>query len=111
MKGDAFMKKMEPREVLMLTNPNRGWVVNELDKLLGEWRNWLEIARLLPDSPDYDRQTCSEAIKDGFANRRKHEILRKKLWFLSEIISLVMHFFLKIGLLTHTKAICIGWSI
>lgn len=78
MKGDAFMKKMEPREVLMLTNPNRGWVVNELDKLLGEWRNWLEIARLLPDSPDYDRQTCSEAIKDGFANRRKHEILREK---------------------------------
>jgi hypothetical protein len=78
MKGGAFMEKMEPREVLALTNPNRGWVVNELDQLLCEWRSWLETARHLPDSPDYNPQTCSEAIKDGFANRRKHAVLRDK---------------------------------
>jgi hypothetical protein len=105
MKGGAFMEKMEPREVLTLTNPNKGWVVNELDQLLGEWRSWLETARHLPDSPDYNPQTCSEAIEDGFANRQKHAVLGEKLWFLSEIIFLVMHSFLQIGRLIRTKAI------
>jgi len=72
---------MEPREPLVITNPNRAWVVDQLDKLLSEWRQWLELAKRLaagPDSPDYDRNTCSEAIKDGFVNLHKHETLREK---------------------------------
>jgi hypothetical protein len=69
---------MEPREILALANPNKGWAVNELDKLRKEWSNWLEIAQKLPDSSDYDPRTCTDAIKDGFANRRKHEVLREK---------------------------------
>jgi hypothetical protein len=79
---------MEPREILTLTNPNKGWVVNELGKLQGEWAIWLETVRHLPDSPDYNPQTCSEAIKDGFANRRSHDVLREKtLVFIGNNIS------------------------
>jgi hypothetical protein len=72
------MKSMEPREILALANPNKGWVVNELDKLLVEWEAWLETVRNLPDSPDYDSRTCTEAVKDGLDNRRKHALLREK---------------------------------
>jgi hypothetical protein len=69
---------MTPREILTLVNPNKGWVVNELDGLLREWCEWLAVAQNLPDSPDYNPNTCTEAIKDGFTNRRKHEVLREK---------------------------------
>jgi hypothetical protein len=72
---------MEPREPLVITNPNKGLVVNQLDRLLHEWKTWIKVAQELsegPDSPDYHPNTCTEAIKDGFANRRKHEILREK---------------------------------
>jgi hypothetical protein len=72
------MQSMTPREILTIVNPNKGWVVNELDKLLTEWREWLIVAQSLPDSPDYNPSTCTEAIKDGFSNRRKHEQLREK---------------------------------
>lgn len=71
-------RDMTPREVLTIVTPNRAWVVNALDELLEQWRKWLQVAENLPDSPDYDPRTCSEAIKDGFANRRKHEIMREK---------------------------------
>ena len=38
----------------------------------------------LPDSPEYDPQTCAEVIKDGRENIRKHAVLREKtLVFLS----------------------------
>ncbi len=69
---------MQPREILAITNPNKGWVVAELDILHHDWAAWLETARDLPDSPDYDPNTCTEAIKDGWVNRRKHEVLREK---------------------------------
>lgn len=72
-------KAMEPREILSLANPNKGWVINELDNLREEWIRWLEVAQALPISADYDPRTCTEAIKGGFANRRKHEVLREKL--------------------------------
>jgi hypothetical protein len=74
-------RTMEPREALVITNPNKGLVVNQLDKLLTEWKMWLKIAQELsggPDSSDYHPNTCTEAIKDGFENRRKHETLREK---------------------------------
>jgi hypothetical protein len=72
------MKRMEVREILTITNPNKGWVVNKLDELGREWEAWLETVRHLPDSPDYNPQTCTEAIKDGFANRELHGVLRDK---------------------------------
>jgi hypothetical protein len=74
-------RTMEPREALVITNANKGLVVNQLDRLLGEWRSWLKIAQELsdgPDSPDYHPNTCTVAVKDGFGNRRKHETLREK---------------------------------
>jgi hypothetical protein len=72
------MQKMEPREILTITIPNKGWVVSKLDELRKEWARWLETVVHLPDSPDYNPQTCTEAIKDGFANRRLHDVLREK---------------------------------
>jgi hypothetical protein len=75
------MRTMEPREPLVITNPNKGLVVNQLDRLLVEWKTWLAFAQKLseePDSPYYDPGTCTEVIKDGFDNRRKHQILRDK---------------------------------
>jgi hypothetical protein len=71
-------ERWNPRDILALTNPNKGWVVNQLDNLLREWEAWLAIAQELGESPDYDPRTCTVAIKDGFANRRKHEVLREK---------------------------------
>lgn len=68
----------KPQEPLALTNPNRAWVVNELDKLLDEWRTWLKHAASLPDSADYNPNTTAEALKDGRDNLRKHEIIRER---------------------------------
>jgi hypothetical protein len=72
------METMEPRELLVVTNPNKAWVVNKLDALLTEWEQWLETVQHLPDSPDYNKWGGTEAIKDGFANRRLHDVLRDK---------------------------------
>jgi hypothetical protein len=69
---------MESREIFALVNPNKGWVVNELDTLRREWVAWLEISQNLGLSPDFDPMTCTEAIKDGFENLHKHELLREK---------------------------------
>ena len=71
-------RKFEARTVFSIANPNKAWVVQELDNLRNEWAEWLGAAQNLEDSPDYDPQTCTEAIKDGFANRRKHDIIREK---------------------------------
>lgn len=74
-------RTMEPREPLIIVSPNKGLIVNQLDNLLVEWKQWLKIAEQLsagPDSPDYNPNTCTEAIKDGFENRRRHTILRDK---------------------------------
>lgn len=64
--------------VLSVSNPNKAWVCKELDKLIAEWNSWNEYCQNLGDSPDYDPETCTEAIKDGYDNIRKHEILREK---------------------------------
>ena len=71
-------REVEVRPIFAITNPNTAWTVAELDRLRQEWADWFEISKALPNSPDYDPKTCSEAIKDGFANRRKHEVLREK---------------------------------
>src|SRR6266567_472394 len=72
------MQTMEPREILTISIPNKGWVVSKLDELRRDWAAWLKTVQHLPDSPDYNPQTCTEAIKDGFANRSLHEILRER---------------------------------
>lgn len=67
--------EFRPFEVL---NPNRAWCAKEVDRLLDEWRSWGRVVENLEDSPDYNPRTSSEAIKDGWDNLRKHEILREK---------------------------------
>lgn len=72
------MHSMEPREIFALVNPNKAWVVKEADALRREWVGWLETSRKLEVSLDFDPMTCSEAIKDSYENRRKHELIREK---------------------------------
>ena len=72
------MKKNDPFPVLAIINPNKAWVSAELDKLMEEWEAWNDYSQNIEDSPDYNPQTGSEAIKDGWSNIRKHEILREK---------------------------------
>ena len=72
------MRKEETFPVLAIINPNKAWVSAELDKLIEEWEAWNDYCQNIEDSSDYNPQTCSEAIKDGWANIHKHEILREK---------------------------------
>ena len=71
-------RKFEARQIFSITNSNKGWVVQELDKLRDEWARWLEVAQNLGESSDYDPRTHTESIKDGFVNRRRHYVLREK---------------------------------
>jgi hypothetical protein len=68
-------KAFAPLEVI---NPNKAWVSGQLDSIIEEWVQWNAHCKDLPDSPDYHQNTCSEAIKDGWENIRKHEVLREK---------------------------------
>lgn len=73
-------RKKEPLPVFAITNPNKAWVSSEIDRLIEKWEDWTVFCQSLadgPDSQDYDPSTCAEAIKDGYANREKHEILRE----------------------------------
>ena len=72
------MRDETPFPVLSITNPNKAWVCQEIDSLIKEWSDWSDFCQGLGDSADYDPQTCSDAIKDGWENIRKHEILREK---------------------------------
>jgi hypothetical protein len=74
----AMTREFRPREVFSISNPNKPLVVRELDKLRREWAEWFEFGKGLGDSPEFDPNTCSEAIKDGRDNLRKHELLREK---------------------------------
>ena len=70
-----------PLPVLAISNPNKAWVSAEIDRLLDEWEEWFEYCLALSkahDSLDYDPKTCSDAVKDGFANIKQHELLREK---------------------------------
>jgi hypothetical protein len=71
-------RRFEPRTVFATTNPNKAWVAKELSSLLSQWKDWLTFTESLEDSPDYNPNTSTEALKDGRDNRRKHEILREK---------------------------------
>lgn len=69
---------MTRREPLTITNPSKAWVVAQLDRLLKEWESWRQESETWGVSPDYRPNSCAEAIKDGFENRRRHEVLREK---------------------------------
>ena len=46
------MESNEPKRlILALTNPNKKWVVKELDALIEEWRAWQEQVRRIPVPP------------------------------------------------------------
>ncbi|PAR34067.1 hypothetical protein CGT98_18605 [Vibrio metoecus] len=72
------MRERKPFQPLSITNPNKAWVNEQLDLLIDEWQLWNEYCASIEDSSDYNPKTCSEAIKDGFANIQKHEVLREK---------------------------------
>ena len=55
------MRNKEASPIFAITNPNKVWVSEEIDKLIGEWEAWNDYCQKLEDSPDYDPQTCTEA--------------------------------------------------
>jgi hypothetical protein len=72
------MREVKPFPVLSITNPNKAWVSEQIDALTKEWIEWNAFCQNIEDSPDFNPKTCSEAIKDGYENIRKHELLREK---------------------------------
>jgi hypothetical protein len=38
---------MQPREHVVITNPNKGLVVDQLDKHSAEWKEWFAFAQRL----------------------------------------------------------------
>jgi len=71
---------------LSIKNPNKGWVVKELNKLIEEWVAWRKEVEQIEDHP-YDPQTQTEVLADGEDNMQKHEILQAKtLTFLNNNI-------------------------
>ena len=77
------------KEVDQITNlafihSNGQWVINELEKLMAEWKAWSREVDQIVDQP-YDRNTHSEVYSDGESMMQKHEILQSKtLVFLSK---------------------------
>ena len=76
--GQFKMSNDKSFPALSITNPNKAWVCEQIDSLIKEWEEWNEFSQNISDSSDFDPQTCSEAIKDGYENIKNHEILREK---------------------------------
>jgi len=67
-------------------NPNKAWVVRELDKIYSVWKAWEEEVSRIVDQP-YDRTTQSGVFADGEEMLQKHEALQgKTLTFLNNNI-------------------------
>jgi hypothetical protein len=64
-------------ETLAFKNPNKAWVIKELDALIGEWRAWQTEVAEIKDHP-YDRSMQSAVYADGEDNIKKHRILQAK---------------------------------
>ncbi len=62
---------------LAFLNPNKPWVVKELDKLFEEWLAWEKEVSTIVDQP-YDRNTQAEVYADGENMMQRHEILQAK---------------------------------
>jgi hypothetical protein len=80
-------EKMEYQmENLEIINPNKNWVIKELDALIVEWEEWQSEVDQIEDHP-YDRNTQNEVYADGEENMEKHDILQAKtLTFLNNNI-------------------------
>jgi hypothetical protein len=57
-----LMRSIQTCEIFALANPNKAWVVKEVEVLRREWIAWLETSQKLGVSPDFNPLTCSEAI-------------------------------------------------
>jgi hypothetical protein len=69
-----------------LMNPNRDWVVSELDKLREEWTVWAKAVSDILDQP-YDHRIQSDVFADGEENMKHHEVIQAKtLTFLNNNI-------------------------
>jgi hypothetical protein len=67
------------RETLAFRNPNKEWVVKELDALICEWRAWQKEAELLGEDPhDPFDPKPGRILADGEENIKKHRILQEK---------------------------------
>lgn len=69
------VKSLPPFE---FSNPNKAWVVVETDSLLQQWRDWFTAVQSFPDSPDYDSNLETEALRHGRDKLNQHIILREK---------------------------------
>ena len=69
---------MQDSHHVSLSNPNTAWAIKEIEHLIEEWQQWSTAVHNLEDHADYDPNTCTEAVKDGWENIRKHEVIREK---------------------------------
>jgi len=67
------------RLTLALINPNKKWVVKELDALIEEWRTWQEEVRKIPVPPRnrYDPRP-DDVLADDEENIQKRNVLQEK---------------------------------
>ncbi len=83
----------EQIEKLAFINPDTGRVMNQLNKLLLEWKNWKVEVHQIKDHP-FDRNVASEVMADGIENMNYHDILQTKtLTFLNN--NIIGHGFIK----------------
>jgi hypothetical protein len=74
------MVRNEPtRETLALINPNKKWVVKELDRTIEEWRAWQKEVGKIPAQHRnrYDPRP-EDIFADGEDNIQKHHVLQEK---------------------------------
>jgi len=77
---------MEEFRQPILLNPNRVWVVSELDRLRDEWLAWASEVAAIVDHP-YDPRTHTGVFADGAENMNRHDVLQAKtLTFLNNNI-------------------------
>jgi hypothetical protein len=77
---------MDQIEKLEINNPNRAWVISELNKLHTEWLVWQKQVSEIKDQP-YDRNTHAEVYADGEGMMKMHDVLQAKtLTFLNNNI-------------------------
>ena len=67
------------REKLAFRNPNKEWVVKELDALICEWRGWQkEVEKLGEDPYNPVDPRPGRILADGEENIQRHKILQAK---------------------------------
>ena len=74
------MVRNEPkRETLALINPNKKWVVKELDGLIEEWHAWKKEVGKIPVEPrDHNDPRPDNVLADGEENIQRHHVLQEK---------------------------------